>query len=497
MKFITVLFVLLLKFTDAYNQNSLTGDGFGGRLWYKSSNYSVGSYTGYSICGIDKQLYAWGGNNMHQLGNSSINTNGSLTPVECTNMKNVIFFASGYMSGAIKDDNSGWIWDDYNSTPIKVIDSVYFVDAGEHYLAFVKLDGTIWCLGKNDYGVFGNGNLFDNYSIMPSKMNLINNAVRVAVSDKATLILTSSGEVYSVGANYNYQLGIDSIPSNSVRTTPIKVNKLKNIIDIKATTESFLALDSDGFVWTWGNGTYYFTQSKEPEKLPNLNNIVAISSCVDGHSCFALDSAKDCYAWGVCDWGQCSSEYGLLYLPSKVATHVEDIMMGESFSYIIRSDGSLWASGQSLPEVTGINGSIWLNLSNNYRKYFTKLNPASSEIGLCKPINIVDTMLLEDLSPPVSTEKIIFMPNVFSPNNDNLNDIFRPINPTPLDFKNYKLLIYNRWGQELFSTKDVMEGWDGKFKGQPCEIGTYFYLITYDTNLSKQKQLNGECILIR
>lgn len=59
---------------ETYSQNSLVGDGFGGRLWYKPSNYTVGSYSAYSICytGLcsdgPNELRGWGSNGTNQLG---------------------------------------------------------------------------------------------------------------------------------------------------------------------------------------------------------------------------------------------------------------------------------------------------------------------------------------------------------------------------------------------------------------------------------------------
>lgn len=486
----------MLKISISFSQNSLIGDGFGGRLWYNASNYSVGSYSGYTICGDEKQLYAWGANNYFQLGNPSIGSSGSLVPVKCTNLTQVKYFAAGYIAAVIKEDNSGWIWDKVNHTAIKVIDSVYFVDAGEAYVSFVKLDGTIWSVGKNDYGVFGNGYMFNSYSIIPSKMNIISSGVRVAVSRFATIVLINSGEVYSMGSNSRDQLGVDSFTKNKTLTSPFKISKLNNIVDIKATATCFIALDKFGDVWTWGgeDGIYY-KPSREPEKIPALNNIVAISGTDDGNSFFALDSAKNCYAWGACASGECSRNNVLDIAPELVATHVEDIMMGETFSYILRSDGSLWATGQSLLEAQGMNGSIWLNQGNIYRKYFTKINPELPEYGLCKPINIIDTVILNE--EELFDDPVLQVPNAFSPNGDNLNDTFRPIKNPIFEVANYKFKIYNKWGNEVFSTNDLIEGWDGQYKGQLCNVDTYFYLITYEILSHKAKQLKGDFILIR
>lgn len=70
----------------------------------------------------------------------------------------------------------------------------------------------------------------------------------------------------------------------------------------------------------------------------------------------------------------------------------------------------------------------------------------------------------------------IWVPRVFTPNNDGRNDIIRPIITAPIKFGYFS--IYNRWGNLLFSTADPNKGWDGRFKGviQPNE--TYIWIIT-------------------
>jgi gliding motility-associated-like protein len=57
-------------------------------------------------------------------------------------------------------------------------------------------------------------------------------------------------------------------------------------------------------------------------------------------------------------------------------------------------------------------------------------------------------------------------------------------------------VIYDRWGEEVFSTKNLKEGWDGTFKGEKAEVGTYYYYIEYDSFKGK-KTLKGDINLVR
>ena len=66
---------------------------------------------------------------------------------------------------------------------------------------------------------------------------------------------------------------------------------------------------------------------------------------------------------------------------------------------------------------------------------------------------------------------VFYIPNSFTPNDDQINDTFKPIfNIAPLD---YKFTIYNRWGDEIFVTKDFNEGWNGLYQNNLVSRGVY------------------------
>ena len=69
----------------------------------------------------------------------------------------------------------------------------------------------------------------------------------------------------------------------------------------------------------------------------------------------------------------------------------------------------------------------------------------------------------------------IFIPNAFSPNGDNLNDVWNIMGLGVCPF--YEVSVYSRWGQLVFHTKDTLKGWDGTFKRVIMPPGIYTYLI--------------------
>lgn len=90
----------------------------------------------------------------------------------------------------------------------------------------------------------------------------------------------------------------------------------------------------------------------------------------------------------------------------------------------------------------------------------------------------------------------IGVPNAFTPNGDGLNDKLFPM--YAIKARNLEFLIYNRWGQLLFKTNDWRNGWDGTFRGQGQDPGTYVWLLRYtDRDTGKFIQQRGTTILIR
>jgi len=83
-----------------------------------------------------------------------------------------------------------------------------------------------------------------------------------------------------------------------------------------------------------------------------------------------------------------------------------------------------------------------------------------------------------------------FVPNAFTPNEDGLNEIFKPSN-NDIPSKGYVFRIYDRWGGIIYETKHVKEGWNGTVNGKRCPDGVYFYTVTFFTADHKTINMRG------
>lgn len=133
----------------------------------------------------------------------------------------------------------------------------------------------------------------------------------------------------------------------------------------------------------------------------------------------------------------------------------------------------LWNTGSSTPNID-------IRKAGNYVLTVTSFDDCEG----------TDTLTIQEINCiPIS------IPNAFSPNNDGNNDLFKPaINS---EFRDYRLLVFNRAGQLIFQTTVYGTGWDGRFKGQQQLPGNYLYQLGFRNIDGKRFEYSGNILLIR
>lgn len=91
-------------------------------------------------------------------------------------------------------------------------------------------------------------------------------------------------------------------------------------------------------------------------------------------------------------------------------------------------------------------------------------------------------------------ESHLFMPNAFSPDQNNINEKFGPNGQYIIK---YHITIYNRWGEKLFESDNCMEAWDGTYKQERCQQDVYMYRIEALGADNKKYNLHGTFTLLR
>ncbi len=92
-------------------------------------------------------------------------------------------------------------------------------------------------------------------------------------------------------------------------------------------------------------------------------------------------------------------------------------------------------------------------------------------------------------------ESKVFVPEAFTPDRNNTNDHLRPYFKNVTELKYFR--VFNRWGQMVFQTNSIGEGWNGNLKGQPQPSETYSWMLEYIDHNGKAARLSGTSILVR
>jgi gliding motility-associated-like protein len=117
---------------------------------------------------------------------------------------------------------------------------------------------------------------------------------------------------------------------------------------------------------------------------------------------------------------------------------------------------------------------------------FYQIQLVISNEGGCVDSFKVDVCVLDSVA--------IYMPEIFSPNNDGINDVFKISSNT---VRKMTMEIYNRWGEKVFYSDDPKVGWDGKYKGSLCSTDYFVYHIKYKGKSSAWKFKKGVLYLLR
>ncbi len=95
---------------------------------------------------------------------------------------------------------------------------------------------------------------------------------------------------------------------------------------------------------------------------------------------------------------------------------------------------------------------------------------------------------------PILKDPNLFYPSAFTPNGDNLNDIFTVFGQYVI---NFEMKIFNRWGELLFIANDIEQGWDGTFRGNDMPEGTYTFIADIKDRAGRTFKRSGSVLLMR
>ena len=190
----------------------------------------------------------------------------------------------------------------------------------------------------------------------------------------------------------------------------------------------------DNYYWDFGDFMTSTDENPTHEYFVGSNYPVTLE--ITSQACGKLSTTKNLTI----------TQLPLINLPNEITTcfgEYQPISVFDSLGTNVQ-----WSNGESSP-------TIYVDASD-------EILYVSVNRGDCKSVDSVK----------ISADCDIFFPNVFSPNNDNVNDLFNIITQK---IQSYKLSIFNRWGQLVYETDQLQNGWDGTLKGEDQPIDVYIY----------------------
>lgn len=144
-------------------------------------------------------------------------------------------------------------------------------------------------------------------------------------------------------------------------------------------------------------------------------------------------------------------------------------------------------------------GISWQSIGSATSYTFSGLKPAENVSISVRAIannacqnSSASAVITDSSDNPLGNE--VFIPNTFTPNNDGNNDFFLVYGNT---IRNINMRIYNQWGQAIFQSQQVTNGWNGTYKGQNQPTGVYVYSVELTFNDGSSTVKKGTITLIR
>ncbi|MDR1294602.1 MAG: Ig-like domain-containing protein [Bifidobacteriaceae bacterium] len=263
-------------------------------------------------------VWTWGSNRFAELGTGSTDVQTVPLRVEGIAPMKVIAAGSNF---TVTVDMSGdlWGWGGVTSlsslgtgtflgsrTPVRLMgrSDVVSVTAGSHTAA-ITASGDLWTWGNNGAGQLGTGDIVR--GLAPARVDIPEPMVASAVSSYGTIALASSGKLYSWGSNSCFQLGDESPDPNA---HPTQVDGVKDVISLDTSLGNTVVATADGNVWAWGDNTYHQLGDKRPGpvarpiRVPGLDGYTIKKVATGSNYMLGLATTGKVYGWGANGEGQ-------------------------------------------------------------------------------------------------------------------------------------------------------------------------------------------------
>ena len=338
-------------------------------------------------------------------------------------------------------------------------------------------------------------------SVLPELTNVLTTTKDTICNGQgATLTATASGGVPDVLYSYSWNQGLFPIDVNTVnpQSTTIyvvsasdgcsddAVDSITVVISeefaVAFETSESLCYGAEGYALALVSGSSDYSYLWNTNPVQTTDSIIGYAG--DSYVVTITDTNSGCYF----DTLVKIPNYSIVHAMFSISPNVECISFDQKdlLAFIDLSnnvDSGYWdfGNGTTEPYVYGQNPASTFEKPGYYSVVLTGYNE-----GGCFDEYTLDLCVFD----PVE----LFVADAFSPNGDGVNDILfvRGHGVVELDF-----IVYNRWGQKVFETHDISQGWDGTLNGRVLNAEVFVYYVYAVSNQGKEIMMKGDVSLVR
>ncbi len=311
------------------------------------------------------------------------------------------------------------------------------------------------CQGKST-NIFASGATNYAWSPLTGLSNLQNpTMVTASPSVSTNYTLTGSNSLGSVNCPFTKEILIEVVPN----------------VTATATYSAEICKGQSTRIIAYGGNTYMW--------LPTQG-----VSASDVSDIYVTPEATTIYTAFVSNSGNCGSTATVLVKVNPIPL----VSAGEDF--VSNVDEPMYLKASSNGTITWVfgEGVLCASCPNS------QIMPKKSGCYVIEAVNNYNCKSRDEVCVEVTTDYNIYIPNVFTPNDDGMNDVFL-VYGTGLS--KFEMTIFDRWGEKLFTSKEQLQGWDGMYKGVLSKQDAYTYQVTYTSLDGKKHTKTGHVTLLK
>jgi gliding motility-associated-like protein len=216
------------------------------------------------------------------------------------------------------------------------------------------------------------------------------------------------------------------------------------------------------------------------------DSIVIFENATDPHSgLLPLPSGMYTLTWtlsyATCpDYSSDDVEITVITVPV-VFPDTVDVLFGQTAEFIVTLNDMLSTEPYTLQLAVPPQRGNTLHVGNGIFRYTPNLGFVGTDMFVYR---ICSTDCPEECSETtvvlyVGSESDCFVPSLFTPNGDGINDILIVPCLETSQFPQNRIIIFNEWGDAVFTAAPYFNDWDGTISGSPLPVGTYFYIMDF------------------